>query len=101
MRKFFLLGILGGTLVLFAGCTASLFVPVTYGSAQICSGSPGIYGELYVDGRYAGYLEPNRCRVADGLLLGEYHVARVYHPWGGVYSREFYLSFSGQVVTID
>lgn len=99
MRRFLIFGVLLSVLFL-AGCTVTAVIPVTYGSAQICSGSPGIYGELYVDGQYIGYLEPNGCLFVDGLLLGEWHVAEVYHPWGRVYSKSFYLRFSGQVETI-
>lgn len=99
MRRFLILGILVGVLFL-SGCTVTAVIPVTYGSAQVCSGSAGIYGELYVDGRYVGYLEPNGCLFVDDLALGESHIARVYHPWGGVYAKSFYLNFSGQVVTI-
>ncbi|MCX7731028.1 MAG: hypothetical protein N2205_07445 [Candidatus Caldatribacterium sp.] len=101
MRRFLIPGMLLGALLCLSGCTFTAIIPVAYGTAQVCSGSPSVYGELYVDGRYVGYLEPNECLFVDDLLLGEEHIARVYHPWGGVYSQRFYLSASGQIVTID
>ncbi len=100
MQRILIPVVLVCVLFALAGCTASIVIPVAYGSAQICSGSGAIYGDLYVDGRYIGYLEPNGCLFADNLALGEDHVARVYHPWGGVYTRYFYLNYSGQIVTI-
>lgn len=101
MRRFWVFGILVLGLFLFAGCTAEVIVPISYGSAEICSGSSAIYGDLYVDGRYVGYLYPNACLWVDDLRIGTWHVARVYHPWGRIYSQEFYLDYSGELVTID
>jgi hypothetical protein len=101
MRKPWVFGMFVLVVLFAAGCTAEIVVPITYGSAIICSGRPGIYGELYVDGDYAGYLEPNECLTVSGLALGRWHTARLYHPWGGVYVRDFYLDYSGKIVTID
>lgn len=100
MRRVWVAGILILIALLFVGCTAEVIVPISYGSAQICSGRSGIYGEVYVDGDYVGYLEPYECVLASGLVLGRWHTVRVYHPWGTVYREDFYLDHSGQVVTI-
>ncbi|MBC7217565.1 MAG: hypothetical protein H5U36_05315 [Candidatus Caldatribacterium sp.] len=101
MRRFWVFGILALGLFLFAGCTAEVVVPISYGSAEICSGSDAVYGWLYVDGRRIGYLYPNACLWVDDLRIGAWHVARVYnYSWNEIYSEEFYLDYSGQRVTI-
>lgn len=101
MRRILFLALFALGLFVLSGCTAEIVVPVTYGRVQICSGSGAIYGDLYVDGQYVGYLNPNECLIVEDLALGRDHVARVYHPWGGVYSERFFLNYSGQIVTID
>lgn len=101
MRKFLLFfWTLAFLPFLFLGCTAEVIVPITYGSVQICSDSSRVYGNVYVDGSYAGYVYPYECIIVGGLAVGRRHTVRIVNPWGYEYFRSFYLDYSGQVVTV-
>lgn len=61
----------------FSGCGGSGSVPS--GWVQLCSRSSRAYGDVYVDGRYRGYLHPYSCMTVAGLTFGQWHTIEIAH----------------------
>jgi len=58
----------------------------SYGWVRICSGDQRIYGSLYIDGTYEGYVPPRGCTLV-WIRLGVYHSIRI-GDWVGNFFPE-------------
>jgi|GEM_PF-1872555 len=96
-----LVGVLSGCAIIVNGNGPP--PPVRYGTVNICSGSSDVYGEVFLEGRFKGYVEPNACIAVDDLRLGRTYRVEIDTGWpgpGGVFTKEFYFDRDGQFVTL-
>lgn len=92
---------LSGCVVIGNGSGPPPPAPIRYGSVTICSGSPGVYGDVYINGRLEGSVLPNACISIHNLELDRNYTVSIETGWPGeVFTKSYFFSFDGQIVTV-